>query len=506
MKAYLGLILFSVLGTMVSSQYTGTPYPSYQKNGQVFTLQATTPSSIAPTTVSLSPKTSVSVHHTIVRNRPAYPYPYTESTLQSDDSEETSYYYTYEDESDENKTKYTTTPMPTTATPTVKSTARSFWNSQRAQLDARRKESSQKFLPTYNRPTPRAEIKPKVEFKVREKPKFGLSNKSKETTSASDPKIENSSQNVVTTTPKSVKVNLNEANLAEEKVSKKDNSTKTIANQNQIIGRVGDIPLQNKPSTQIQTPLQAQSTVINRFGSSRQSKFDDSTGNLQFLSNSGKLQQPSLANSLNPVSLLGNSGSQQSLPTPEQFLASLNKQQLPLLNLNQKSTSNQPIQNNKLQSLLSQQLPNTNQQPVSGTNQQPGLNLNLLSLLLNSQQKPSAFVSTSPALSPAARSAEPAVDTGSAPSGFLSRLGALGLGGSGGNAFVLERDGGHGGEGLTFNLGPVTDPLSILLKLLSFIPRPLLDLNGRIFFGIELGKNAGLVPGGAIKPPVKPIG
>ncbi|GFY56583.1 uncharacterized protein TNIN_276231 [Trichonephila inaurata madagascariensis] len=499
MKASLGFILFSLLGAIVASQYTGTVYPTYQKNGQVFTLQSTTPSSIAPTTVSLTPKTSVSVHHTIVRNRPAYPYPYTDSTLQSDDSEETSYYYTYEDTSEENKSRYTTTPMPTTSTPTARSTVRSFWNSQRAQLEARRKESPQKFLPTHNRPTPRTETKPKVEFKVREKPKFGFANKNKETTTTTDSMNENS-QNVATTTPKSVKNNINEANLSEEKTSKRENSTKSIANQNQILGRVGEIPVQNKYSTQIQTPLQAQSTVLSRFGTSRQSKFDESTGNDKFIGNSAKLQQPSSSNSINP---LGNRANQQSPLTPEQFLANLNKQ-LPLQNLNQKPMSNQPIQNNKLQTLLSQQLPNTNQQRLSNTNQQPGLDINLLSLLLNKQQKPSAFVSTSPAFS-AARSAEPVVDTGSAASTFLSRLGSLGLGGLGGNAFVLERDGGHDGQGLTFNLGPVADPLTILLKLLSLIPRPILDLNGRIFFGIELGKNAGLVSGAA-KPPLKPIG
>ncbi|GIX67324.1 uncharacterized protein CEXT_255991 [Caerostris extrusa] len=63
-----------------------------------------------------------------------------------------------------------------------------------------------------------------------------------------------------------------------------------------------------------------------------------------------------------------------------------------------------------------------------------------------------------------------------------------------------------GNQGLSLNLGPVADPLSILLKLLSLIPRPLLDLHGRIFFGIELGKNAGLVSGAGAKPVVKPIG
>lgn len=48
------------------------------------------------------------------------------------------------------------------------------------------------------------------------------------------------------------------------------------------------------------------------------------------------------------------------------------------------------------------------------------------------------------------------------------------------------------------------DPVGILKLLLSGIPKPLLNLNGKLFFGVELGKNAGLVTGFVHPPPKKP--
>ncbi|GIX76769.1 uncharacterized protein CDAR_20931 [Caerostris darwini] len=509
MKGILVFILVSALGAVVTGQYTQTMFPTYQKNGQVFTMQTTTPSPvIVPTTVSLSPQTSVSVHHTIVRNRPAYPYPYAETTLQSDG--EDNYDYTYEDTSEENNAKYSTTPITTTSPTTVKSAARSFWNSQKAQLDARRKESSQKFMPTYNRPTVRAETKQKVEFKVREKPKFGLSNRVKETTTTPEPKIESVAQ-FKTTTPKSVKNNINEANLAEEKSSAKEDSSKGQTkgtNSNQILGRVGEIPVQNKFSTQIQSPNQAQNKATNRFGASRQTKLSESNIN----TNTGKQQAAASTKNFTPITPQINSRSQPpaSAPaSPVDFLINLNKQQilnspqqhnnlLDILNGNQQS---QP-QSNNLQGLLTNQQQQPNQ-PNPNTNQQPSL----LSMLINGIQssQPTAFLATSPGVNPVARSAEP-LGEGSLGSSLLQRLGSLALNAAD-SGLILPRDGGFGGpQGLTLNLGPVSDPLSILLKLLSLIPRPLLDLHGRIFFGIELGKNAGLVSGAGAKPVVKPIG
>ncbi|GBM70665.1 hypothetical protein AVEN_187336-1 [Araneus ventricosus] len=499
MKASLALALISALSALVTGQTAGTASPFYQKNGQVFTLQSTTPTPQTSTMVSLSPQTSVSVRHTIVRNRPAYPYPYTETTLQSDGSEDSSYYYTYEDTSEESSNKYLTTPIPTT--PTSKSTVRSFWNSQKAQLDARRKESTQKFLPTYSRPTANTESKPKVEFKVREKPKFGLANRNKEQTTTPASSEDYTSQ-VQTTTQKSVKNNNIEANSAIEKSPVKDDSNRVQAkgsNQNQIVGRIGEIPVQNKFSTQIQPSVQAQSKNVNRFGASRQSKFDESAATNKLAESIAKLQQPALKNTLSSLAALASNKNQQPALSPEQFLLNLNKQQLSLSNNKQQSPVNNQLLTSNLQGLLNS---NQNQQQLPNTNQQ-----SLLSLLLNNQQtsKPNAFVVTSPAVNTAARSSESLVDSGEG-SSFLSRLGALALGG-GGDGLVLERDGGYGGgNGLSFNLGPVPDPLTILLKLLSLIPRPLLDLNGRIFFGIELGKNAGLVSGAAAKPGLKPIG
>lgn len=42
------------------------------------------------------------------------------------------------------------------------------------------------------------------------------------------------------------------------------------------------------------------------------------------------------------------------------------------------------------------------------------------------------------------------------------------------------------------------DPLGFLRLLLQGIPRPLLNLNGKVFFGVELGKNAGIgIKGGS---------
>lgn len=39
------------------------------------------------------------------------------------------------------------------------------------------------------------------------------------------------------------------------------------------------------------------------------------------------------------------------------------------------------------------------------------------------------------------------------------------------------------------------DPINILRLLLSGIPRPILNLNGKVFFGVELGKNVGIKKG-----------
>lgn len=39
------------------------------------------------------------------------------------------------------------------------------------------------------------------------------------------------------------------------------------------------------------------------------------------------------------------------------------------------------------------------------------------------------------------------------------------------------------------------DPINILRLLLSGIPKPILNLNGKVFFGVELGKNVGLKKG-----------
>ncbi|GIX67326.1 uncharacterized protein CEXT_256001 [Caerostris extrusa] len=340
MKGLLVFILVSALGAVVTGQYTQTMFPTYQKNGQ---------SSNRPTTVSLSPQTSVSVHHTIVRNKPAYPYPYADTTLQSDG--EDNYDYTYEDTSEENNAKYSTTPITTTSPTTVKSAARSFWNSQKAQLDARRKESSQKFMPTYNRPTVRAETKQKVEFKVREKPKFGLSNRVKETTTTTEPKVESVAQ-FQTTTPKSVKNNINEANLAEEKKS----SAKEDSSKRKTTG-----------------------CCINK-------KFHSITPQINSRS------QPPASAPASPVDFLINLNKQQILNSPQQH-----NNLLDILNGNQQS---QPQSNNR-QGLLAnqqqQQLPNTNQQP------------SLLSMLINGIQlsQPTAFLATSPAVNPVARSAEP---------------------------------------------------------------------------------------------------
>lgn len=454
----------------------------------------------------MSPHTSVSVLHSVVRNKPAYPYPYTESSMQSEGSEDTSYYYTYEDTSEENGKVSSTTPIPA-ASSTVKA-IRSFWNSQKAQLDARKNKSTQKFLPTYSKPTAKAETRPKIEFKVREKPKFGLANKNKETSTEKTVTKKNQEQNVEsTTTPKPFKF---KANLAIEKDSEKDEVKKGSSKssgpalENQIVGRIGEIPLQSKFNSQVQVPIRSQSNIVN-------------------------YQQPALRNNINSLPPLANTLNQQTLTTannPDPFMIDLTKRSQ-TLTPNQQSIvdTNQQLQNSIHALLNSNQQAilnlNANQQPPVNTQQQlqqqPILRSNQqqLPLLNNIQQQVSrpavqTFISTIPADNTAVRSNEQYANTNSPASTLLQRLGSLGLnlgGGDLGGGLVQGRNGGYGGpNGLQFNLGPVPDPLSVLLKLLSLLPRPLLDLNGRLFFGIELGKNAGLVSGVGPKPVGKPIG
>ncbi|XP_035211803.1 uncharacterized protein LOC118185937 [Stegodyphus dumicola] len=482
MKKTACFALLSLLGFVASAQFVGTVHPSLQKRGQSFltTMPATTTANPMPsTTISLSPQTSISVHHTIVRNKPAYPYPYTDSPLQTDGAEDTSYYYTYEDVSEESSNKVTSTLSPETTTSTAKPTIKSFWNSQKALLDARRKESSQKYISTYNRET-KSENKPKIEFKVREKPKFGLANKKKESLLIADVKKEESKAQTKPNSSTKVAKNNVEANLSDQKNPGKDVTTKEPMKSNsnlitnQIVGRVGELPIQNNLSPQIQSPVRAQSTIINSYGGNRPSKFDESIGNTQFVDNSQ--QHQALLQALNQATLRNNRN--------QQPLLNFNQQQ-PLLNLNQQQ----------------QQLLNLNQQPRNQPqqlSQQPFVNP-------VRQQPVNAFIATSPAINTAGRSADITGNTNSQASSLLSRLGALGLnlGGGGGSlsqGLIMGRDGGGQGNGFTLNLGPIPDPLTFLLQLLSLIPRPLLDLNGRIFFGIELGKNAGIVAGSAGKP------
>lgn len=420
-----------------------------------------------------------------MRNKPAYPYPYTEpteSTLQTEGTEDTSYYYTYEDIS-EDASKQVTSSI-TTATPpsTSKPPVRSFWNSQKAQLDARRKESAQKFVPTYNKPSSVPKEKPVIEFKVREKPKFGLASKNKQFTTTQKPEVTTTKPTQASTTNKSVKSDF-KLNLPIQNLSEKDllKSFKNInLSPNQLIGRIGELPMQNNLASQIQSQLKAQSSNINNFGSTRPNKFD------------------------NP---LPNPSNAQNQPNLQNLLNSLKSQ--PLLNLNQqRSTSlNQPAQSSSqaIQTLLNlnqNQKPsgnlNQNQQPVLNFNQQPRLNNNNVPLA-------NTFIAASAPIGNSGRSGEITIQAPSAASSLLQRLGALGIGGTGAGDNVLGRSAGGGGygggSGISLNLGSVPDPLMFFLKLLQLIPRPLLDLNGKIFFGIELGKNAGLVSGaGAAKP------
>lgn len=468
----------------------------------------------------MSPQTSISVHHTIVRNQPAYPFPYTETTQQTDGTEDTSYYYTYEDISEEASRKITSTITPMTTLSTAKPTAKSFWNSQKAMLDARRKESSQKFVPTYNRQPSVPKEKPSIEFKVREKPKFGLANKNKYSspTTTKKPEVTTTKPTESTTPSKVVKTNI-QANLPIQKLPEKD-LIKNLKNSNfipnQIVGRIGEIPVQSSLASQIQSPIRAQSTIINSFGGSRPSKFDESVGNMQFVDNARKIQstiqsiqnQQNLRASLNQPALLSN--------IKPQPLLTLNNQPL---NLNQQPTLNQQqnLPLNVNQQALQQALNNLNQQQtaLNLNQQQPALNLNQQQPLSNINTPPgNAFIAATAPLGTSGRSAAGQ----SAGSSLLQRLGQLGLNLNGNgdnnnnaalNNVIMGRDGGYGGgggggNGFTVNLGPVPDPLTFFLRLLSLIPRPLLDLNGRIFFGIELGKNAGLVSGsggaGGAKP------
>ncbi|KAG8194537.1 hypothetical protein JTE90_013285 [Oedothorax gibbosus] len=469
-------ILSVVLGLAAANQYAATVFPYYQKSSQVFTLQeTTTPKPFVSTEISLSPQTSVSAYHTVVRNKPAYPYPYTESTMQSEGSEDTSYYYTYEDASEENGKASSTTPIP--AVSTTAKTIRSFWNSQRAQLEARRKESAQKLMPTYNKPTAKVETKPKIEFKVRDKPKFGLAGKNKATTTESTVTQENQPQNVQTTStttprPKKFKLNLVDEKDSETAEVTKGSSSKSSgpALENQIVGRIGEIPLPNK--------------------------FNNQNANV-----------PALVKALNPSDpfMIDLRKRQQSLTPNQQSILATNQQIQEsiqaLLNSNQ-----QTLLNNQPQ-VLQQPQP----QPILRSNQQPLLNSNQLPLV-NHIQQPSAvnrpalqtFLSTSPS-----DNTEQYVNTNSPTSTLLQRLGNLGinLGGADlGGGLIQGRETYGGPSGLSFNLGPVSDPFTVILKLLSLLPRPLLDLNGRLFFGIELGKNAGLTVGGGGKPIGKPIG
>lgn len=452
-----------------------------------FTLQpylttptATTEMPVPSTAISLSPQTSISVQHTIVRNKPAYPYPYTESTMTPEGTEDTSYYYTYEDVSEDASKQITSTMTPMTTVSTTKPPVKSFWNSQKAILDARRKENAQKFVPTYNKPS--AKEKTVVEFKTREKPKFGLANKNKQyTTTTRMPESTTSKPVELSTSNKMVKsdiqLNLPIQNLADKDLLKSLKNVNLLPNQ--IIGRLGDIPVQSNLA-QIQAPLRAQSSNINSF---RPSKFDNSVRNAQYVDNARQAPSTNTQNQPNPQNIFNAAALLKSLQN-------LNQQRSAQLNLNP------PIQSN------TQPILNLNQ------NQQPLLNLNqkqtpLLNTNQNQQpQAPSnAFISASAPFGTSGRAGELSIQ---APSSLLQRLGALGLGGANGNNAVMGRDGGGyggGGNGVTLNLGQIPDPLTFFLRLLSLIPRPLLDLNGRVFFGIELGKNAGLVSGaGGAKP------
>ncbi|XP_021002027.2 mucin-17-like [Parasteatoda tepidariorum] len=526
-------------------------YATVQRPKQLPSTHITTSKPYDYTTISLSPKTSISVQHSIVRNQPAYPFPYTETTLQADGSEDTSYYYTYEETSEETTKKpYMLSPPPTTPGPSTKKPAvRSFWNSQKALLDARRKESSQKFVTSY---TTRSTERPKIEFKAREKPKFGLASKSKFTTTTTAPTTEDKLQ---TTTVKSVKYNANNANSADNKAEDKVETAKGIAKDsgdrltNKITGRIGELPYLTNPVTQVQ-PYLYPTTVP---GNSKQVKFDDSMGTTQLVDNSRQV----VTSNYKPLPSSGNDGDSKTI-------SNLNKQ-IPLLasfiQQQSKISSTQPptittASNSKmdpnefLKRLLSQQIlsspnphrSNINQQPLASNNHlvqnqnklplpnanfqnfnRPLNNIPLNPLPSNLNQQTSNFnpqtsnfnpqtsnfnpqtsntiLATLPLGSGVQRAGELLATSNTPASTLLSRLGNLALNLGGGDApavsnYITGRDG--GGSGLAFNLGPIPDPLTVLLKLLSLLPRPLLDLNGKIFFGIELGKNAGLT--------TKPIG
>lgn len=459
------------------------------------TPTATTIEPTVSTSISLSPQTSISVQHTVVRNKPAYPYPYTESTLQTDATEDTSYYYTYEDISEDASKQITSTVTVGPSVTTTRPTVRSFWNSQKAMLDARRKESAQKFVPTYNKPTTAPkDSKPTIEFKVREKPKFGLSNKNKQlTTTTMTPETTTRTS----TTPKTVKTDI-KTNLPIQNLSEKD-LLKTIKDvnilPNQIIGRVGELPIQNNFASQIQSQLKAQSTNINSFGSNRPSKFDNTLQNVQFVNNA-RTPQSTLTNAPNQASLQSNLNQLALLNA----LKSLNSKQSSTQQRSATLNSNQPAQSSSqaIQTLLSL---NQNQQPLLNLNQNQQQTAN------NNLPPGNAFISASAPLGTSGRTPDITIQAPAGASSLLQRLGALGLGGNGENSGIVSREGGGGyggNNGFSVNLGPVPDPLTFFLRLLQLIPRPLLDLNGRIFFGIELGKNAGIVSGAGAGGGAKP--
>lgn len=459
-------------------------------------LTTPTDATIEPTvstSISLSPQTSISVQHTVVRNKPAYPYPYTESTLQTDATEDTSYYYTYEDISEDASKQITSTVTAAPSVTTIRPTVRSFWNSQKAMLDARRKESAQKFIPTYNKPTTAPkDSKPTIEFKVREKPKFGLANKNKQFTTTTTMKPETTT--TTSTTPKMVKTDI-KSNLPIQNLSEKDllKSLKDVNTlPNQIIGRVGELPIQSNLAS-LQSQLKAQSTNINSF---TPTKFDNNLQNVQFVNNART-----------PQSTLTNVPNQASLQSNLNQLALLNA--LKSLNAKQSSTqqrsgtlnSNQPAQSSSqaIQTLL-----NFNQ------NQQPLLNLdqNQQSRANNNLPPGNAFISASAPIGTSGRAPDITIQAPAGASGLLQRLGALANGANGDSSGIVSREGGGGyggNNGFSVNLGPVPDPLTFFLRLLQLIPRPLLDLNGRIFFGIELGKNAGIVSGAGAGGGAKPV-
>ncbi|XP_015910126.1 uncharacterized protein [Parasteatoda tepidariorum] len=62
----------------------------------------------------------------------------------------------------------------------------------------------------------------------------------------------------------------------------------------------------------------------------------------------------------------------------------------------------------------------------------------------------------------------------------------------------VYNQGGYGGGGYSKPSAAVAiklDPLGLLKLLLSGLPKPLLNLNGKVFFGVELGNNLGIAKG-----------